>query len=187
MVKRPLTRIDYPPGPSARFGPLLAMERATYLQCFTISARLGYIGATAQHHSPLNGGGKGAAARDNRRVLFPRRRRDGEPLARHLLVRSPPGLGKTKEAMEWATRYQTEQEGKDSILQMFRIDITAAGAKAQVAIFVPRHELPQEVKEVIEENRQKLGEPVNVPVLRGRDHGRRRVALPANVGPRHGR
>src|SRR5215831_6684077 len=71
MVKRPLTRIDYPPGPSARFGPLLAMERATYLQCFTISARLGYIGSAAQHHSPLSGGGQGAAARDNRRVLFP--------------------------------------------------------------------------------------------------------------------
>ena len=52
--------------------------------------------------------------------FFRRRRRDGEPLPRHLLVRSPPGLGKTKEAMEWATRYQTEQEGKDSILQMFR-------------------------------------------------------------------
>jgi len=29
----------------------------------------------------------------------------GQPPARHLLVRSPPGLGKTKEAMEWATRY----------------------------------------------------------------------------------
>jgi hypothetical protein len=26
----------------------------------------------------------------------------GQPLARHLLVKSPPGLGKTKEAMEWA-------------------------------------------------------------------------------------
>src|SRR5215831_8292753 len=183
MVKRPLTRIDYPPGPSARFGPLLAMERATYLQCFTISARLGYIGATAQHHSPLNGGGKGAAARDNRRVLFPRRRRDGEPLARHLLVRSPPGLGKTKEAMEWATRYQTEQEGKGSILQVFRIDITAAGAKAQVAIFVPRHELAREVKEVIEENRRNRGQPVEGPGLRGRDHAAETGRAPCRRWP----
>ena len=33
---------------------------------------------------------------------------DGEPV-RRLLVKSPPGLGKTKEAMEWATHYQTEQ------------------------------------------------------------------------------
>jgi len=34
--------------------------------------------------------------------------RQGQPPARHLLVRSPPGLGKTKEAMEWASRYQTQ-------------------------------------------------------------------------------
>ena len=33
---------------------------------------------------------------------------DGKPV-RQLLVKSPPGLGKTKEAMEWATHYQTEQ------------------------------------------------------------------------------
>jgi hypothetical protein len=82
--------------------------------------------------------------------FFRRRRGEGQPPARHLLVRSPPGLGKTKEAMEWATRYQTEQEGKDGFLQMSRMDITPAGAKAQVAIFVPRHELAREVKEVIE-------------------------------------
>jgi hypothetical protein len=73
--------------------------------------------------------------------------------------------------MEWATRYQTEQEGKDGFLQISRMDITPAGAKAQVAIFVPRHELAREVKEVIERNRRDLGEPVEVPVLRGRDNG----------------
>jgi hypothetical protein len=72
--------------------------------------------------------------------------------------------------MEWATRYQTEQEGRDGFLQMSRIDITAAGAKAQVAIFVPRHELAREVKAVIERNRAELGAPVDVPILRGRDH-----------------
>ena len=102
--------------------------------------------------------------------FYRRRRGQGEPALRQLLVRSPPGLGKTKEAMEWATRYRTEQEGRDGILQMSRIDITAAGAKAQVAIFVPRHELAREVKEVIERNRAQLGALVNVPILRGRDH-----------------
>jgi len=61
--------------------------------------------------------------------FFRHRYSQGQAPARQLLVRSPPGLGKTKEAMEWATRYQTEQEGKDSILQMSRIDITAAGQK----------------------------------------------------------
>jgi hypothetical protein len=94
--------------------------------------------------------------------FFRRRNEEGQPPARQLLVRSPPGLGKTKEAMEWATRYQTEQEGKDGILRMSRMDITPAGARAQVAIFVPRHELSREVKEVIERNRRDLGEPVEV-------------------------
>jgi hypothetical protein len=102
--------------------------------------------------------------------FFRRRSDQGQPPPRHLLVRSPPGLGKTKEAMEWATRYQTEQEGKESILQLSRSDITPAGVRAQVAIFVLRHELAQEVKEVIEGNRADLGQPVEVPVLRGRDH-----------------
>ena len=104
-------------------------------------------------------------------AFFFRRRSDqGRPPAPQLLVRSPPGLGKTKEAMEWATRYQTEQQGKDSILELSRSDITLAGVWAQVAIFVLRHELAQEVKEVIQRNREDLGEPVVVPVLRGRDH-----------------
>jgi hypothetical protein len=105
------------------------------------------------------------------RFFFRQRRGDQEqPPPRQLLVRSPPGLGKTKEAMEWATRYQTEQEGKDSILELSRSDITLAGVWAQVAIFVPRHELAREVKAVIERNREDLDAPVEVPVLRGRDH-----------------
>jgi hypothetical protein len=49
----------------------------------------------------------------------------GQPPARHMLVRSPPGLGKTKEAMEWATRYRTEQAAKTSILDLYRDDINA--------------------------------------------------------------
>jgi hypothetical protein len=103
--------------------------------------------------------------------FFFRRRDDrGQMPARQLLVRSPPGLGKTKEAMEWATRYQTEQAENPSIARLSRVDITAAGAFEQVAIFVPRHELAREVKAVIEHNRERLGQPVKVPVLRGRDH-----------------
>jgi hypothetical protein len=94
----------------------------------------------------------------------------GQVPARQLLVRSPPGLGKTKEAMEWATRYQTEQAARPRIAQLSRLDITPAGAWQQVAIFVPRHELAWEVKHVIEHNREKLGKPVEVPILRGRDH-----------------
>jgi hypothetical protein len=115
--------------------------------------------------------------------FFRRRDEQGQPPARQLLVRSPPGLGKTKQAMEWATRYQTEQESKDSILHMSRIDITPAGARAQVAIFVPRHELAREVKEVIERNRERLGEPVVVPVLRGRDNGAANERAPCRRWP----
>ena len=40
------------------------------------------------------------------------RTEDGKRIAR-LLVKSPPGLGKTREAIHWAIRYQAEQEGKD--------------------------------------------------------------------------
>src|SRR3984893_2142716 len=53
---------------------------------------------------------------------------------------------------------------------MYRDDITGAGVRSQVAIFVPRHELARAVKEVIERNRAALRAPVDVPVLRGRDH-----------------
>jgi hypothetical protein len=103
--------------------------------------------------------------------FFRRRKDEGKPLARQVLVRSPPGLGKTNEAMEWATRYQTEQEEKKSLAHLTLDDITPAGAWQQVAIFVPRHEMAQQVKEVIENNRRMLGQPVKVPVLRGRDNG----------------
>ena len=72
--------------------------------------------------------------------------------------------------MDWATRYQTEQSQKSSILKLFLGDITDAGVLAQVAIFVPRHELGREVKEAIERNCASLGVPAEVPVLRGRDH-----------------
>src|SRR5271169_819793 len=37
--------------------------------------------------------------------FFRRRNNQAQPPVRHLLIRSPPGLRKTKEAMEWATRY----------------------------------------------------------------------------------
>ena len=90
---------------------------------------------------------------------------------RRLLVKSPPGLGKTREAMEWATHYQTEQAAKDSIFDLFLDDITGGGVRAQVAIFVPRHELAHEIKQTIERNLAALGKPVAVPILRGRDHG----------------
>jgi hypothetical protein len=94
--------------------------------------------------------------------FFRRLREDGKAI-QHLLVKSPPGLGKTKEAMEWATCYQVNGPHRLA-------DITNAGVRAQVAIFVPRHELAREVKEVIERNSKKLGKPVAVPVLRGRDN-----------------
>jgi hypothetical protein len=37
---------------------------------------------------------------------------DGRRIER-LLLKSPPGLGKTREAIEWAIAYQAEQAGKD--------------------------------------------------------------------------
>jgi hypothetical protein len=101
--------------------------------------------------------------------FFFRRGRQGETAARHLLVRSPPGLGKTKEAMEWATRYQAEQDAAP-LLEICLDDVTEGGAIAQTAVFVPRHALALEIKEVIESNLAARGRPVAVQILRGRDH-----------------
>jgi hypothetical protein len=36
---------------------------------------------------------------------------DGKHIGR-LLVKSPPGLGKTREAIDWAVTYQAEQQGR---------------------------------------------------------------------------
>jgi hypothetical protein len=113
-------------------------------------ARLGHIGATAQRCSPLGGGGKERLRKIVEEFFF-RRGRQGETAARHLLVRSPPGLGKTKEAMEWATRYQAEQDAAP-LLEICLDDVTEGGAIAQTAVFVPRHALALEIKEVIESN-----------------------------------
>lgn len=91
---------------------------------------------------------------------------DGQ-VATRLLVRSPPGLGKTKEALDWATQYQTDGERRP---RRFGLRIMEALLKRNVTVFVPRHALAAEVKEVIEENLRKLGRSVEVPILRGRDH-----------------
>jgi hypothetical protein len=52
-----------------------------------------------------------------------------------LLVKSPPGLGKTTQAIECAIRYQAEQEGKDGG-RLFLGDFNEAGVPAQTSIFV---------------------------------------------------
>jgi hypothetical protein len=44
--------------------------------------------------------------------FFRRLRTNDRKRVERLLVRSPPGLGKTREAVEWAIAYQTEQAGK---------------------------------------------------------------------------
>jgi hypothetical protein len=62
------------------------------------------------------------------------RSEDGKRIGR-LLVKSPPGLGKTREAMHWAIRYQAEQEGKDGT-HLSLGDFNEAGVPAQTSIFV---------------------------------------------------
>jgi hypothetical protein len=57
-----------------------------------------------------------------------------------LLVKSPPGLGKTTQAIECAIRYQAEQEGKDGgPLIPWRLH--EAGVPAQTSIFVSTAQL----------------------------------------------
>jgi hypothetical protein len=109
----------------------LAIGRAILAPPLLPLARLGHIGATAQHCSPLGGGGQGAATRDRRGVLLP----PAEQRISRLLVKSPPGLGKTTQAIECAIRYQAEQEGKDGG-RLFLGDFNEAGVPAQTSIFV---------------------------------------------------
>ena len=56
------------------------------------------------------------------------RTEDGKRISR-LLVKSPPGLGKTREAIEWAIRYR-ESRGDRRFLD----DINEAGVPAQTSI-----------------------------------------------------
>ena len=76
------------------------------------------------------------------------RTEDGKRISR-LLVKSPPGLGKTREAIHWAICYQAEQEGKDGTRLSFG-EFNEAGVPAQTSVFAPRHQLAEELREVIE-------------------------------------
>jgi hypothetical protein len=92
----------------------------------------------------------------------------GKTISR-LLVKSPPGLGKTREAMDWATQYQTDREQRTKKFGPRRVG-ELMDLKGRFALFVPRHALATEIKSVIEDGYQKLGRSIEVPILRGRDH-----------------
>jgi hypothetical protein len=92
----------------------------------------------------------------------------GKTISR-LLVKSPPGLGKTREAMDWATQYQTDREQRTKKFGPRRIG-EMMDLKGRFALFVPRHALASEIKSVIENGYRKLERSVEVPILRGRDH-----------------
>jgi len=94
---------------------------------------------------------------------------DGKRIGR-LLVKSPPGLGKTRQAIEWAIRYQADQVGQDG-RRLVLGDFNEAGVPAQTSIFVPRHQLAVELKGVIEQAFGDRGEVIAVPILRGRENG----------------
>jgi hypothetical protein len=66
--------------------------------------------------------------------------------------------------------YQAEQEGKDGT-RLLVGDFNEAGVPAQTSIFVPRHQLAEELREVIEGTFRERGEQVSVPILRGRENG----------------
>jgi len=140
------------PGPTP-----MASGRAISAPPLLSPARLGHIGATAQHYSPLGARGR-------------RLRGDGGKTLGRLLVKSPPGLGKTREAIHWAICYQAEQEGKDGT-RLSVGDFNEAGVPAQTSIFVPRHHLTEELRGVIEHGFRERGEQIAVPILRGRENG----------------
>src|ERR1700722_5316548 len=135
MVKSLLTRIAYPPSLKACVGPPLAAVRAISSQCRGISGCLGHIRATLL---------SAQEAKDRLREIvegfFFRRLRAGDARrVGRLLVKSPPGLGKTRETIHWAMCYQAEQEGKDGT-RLLVGDFNEAGVPAQTSIFVPRHQ-----------------------------------------------
>jgi hypothetical protein len=102
--------------------------------------------------------------------FFRRLRAEDGRRIRRLLVKSPPGLGKTREAIDWTIRYEAEQAGKDGT-RLSLGDLNEAGVPAQTSIFVPRHQLAVEVKNVIERACCERGELITVPILRGRENG----------------
>jgi hypothetical protein len=77
--------------------------------------------------------------------------------------------GRRRRRWSGATRYQAEQDAAP-LLEICLDDVTEGGAIAQTAVFVPRHALALEIKEVIESNLAARGRPVAVQILRGRDH-----------------
>src|SRR5690349_3800015 len=113
MVKRPLTRIAYPVRLSARFGPPLMAERVISPPCRGTSGCLGHIRANSQYNPSSAQGAKDRLREIVEGFFFRRLRGEGGKQVGRLLVISPPGLGKTREAIHWAIRYQAEQEGKD--------------------------------------------------------------------------
>jgi hypothetical protein len=102
--------------------------------------------------------------------FFRRLKNNAGKRVKRLLVKSPPGLGKTREAIEWAIAYQAEQAGKDGT-RLAVDDFNEAGVPSQTSIFVPRHQLAAELGRVIEEAFRDRGAPITVPILRGRENG----------------
>ena len=169
MVKRPLTWIAYQ-------GPRCRLRAAPWRASPTLSANSRPGAALDTLEPPPTSVLLSAEeAKDRLREIvegfFFRRLRseDGKRIGR-LLVKSPPGLGKTREAVHWAIRYQAEQKGKD-FRRVPIADHNEAGISAQTSIFVPRHQLAEELREVIERAFRERGESITVPILRGRENG----------------
>lgn len=72
--------------------------------------------------------------------------------------------------IDWAVTYQAEQEGKGP-RDLLVADQNEAGVPAQTSVFVPRHQLAEELRGLIEGAFRERGEPITVPILRGRENG----------------
>jgi hypothetical protein len=81
----------------------------------------------------------------------------------------------SKAPLGWARRDKRSNGpsviGKAGGDRRFLDDINEAGVPAQTSIFVPRHQLAVELREVIERAFQERDEPITVPILRGRENG----------------
>jgi hypothetical protein len=167
MVKRLLTRLLYPLSLSIRSSLPRGIRCSTLPLLSLPPDSLGRILANRQLHSPLGRGSQGAASRDRQGFFFWQLRSEDGKAVKHLLVKSPPGLGKTTEAIKWAIRYRAELEDAEAHLSIEHYN--EAGVPAQTSIFVPRHQLAEELREEIESAFRQRGEPITI--LRGRENG----------------
>jgi hypothetical protein len=152
MVKRPLTRIAYPVGLSARFGPPSTAVRVISPPCCGTSGCLGHNRANSQHNPSLGSGGEGPAARDCRGVLLPVPEGRGAAAYPSLVGPEPTGSREDEGGNGVGHSLPNGAGGQGRLSSDVPDGHNPRRREGPGRDFRPRHELAREVKEVIERN-----------------------------------